>query len=117
MQKLKTILSLLLLGAFLTSCASHSSQYYFGTYSEAEKLYGQGQYEKAIGKYQAYLGENPQGNMAAIAEYYIAKSDVALGKSEEAKTGFQKVIDRYPKTSWAGFAQKQLDGMGSQKKA
>jgi len=84
---------------------------------QAEKLYQKGQYEKAIEKYKEYLSSNPHGNMAAIAQYYIAKSYVALNKSLEAREEFQKVIDRYPKADWASFSKTQLENLDPVKKA
>ena len=94
----------------LTSCAHHrgAENYYFGNYSEAERLYQKGQYEKAIQKYTAYRDENPEGNLAVISEYYIAKSHAALGHNDEAKSLFQKIIKEHPDMVWANFSETQL---------
>jgi len=114
MKTFRSIVGLLMLAILLTSC-SHFQETSFGPYSDAEKLYQSGKYEKAIEKYQEYLGTNPQGNMAAIAEYYTGKSYAALSKPEEAKVAFQRVIERYPDTSWADFSKTQLDNLGAAK--
>ncbi len=99
---------LLPVALLLVSCAHRSQNFYFGNYSEAERLYGKGQYEKAIEKYQAYRDENPQGNLAVIAEYYMAKSYEALGKKEEAKNHYQEIVKNHPDLVWANFSETQL---------
>ena len=115
-RKLFLLLGISLL---LVSCAhkkGNVDRFYFGPYSEAEKLYGKGDYEKAIVKYQAYIDENPEGNLAVISEYYIAKSHAALGHADQAKTIYQEIIEKHPDLVWAKFAEtqlKELDGKSS----
>jgi len=92
-----------------SSCSRHSSeQFYFGSYSEAEQLYNKGQYAKAIEKYQNYVDDNPEGNLAVISNYYIAKSHAALGHADQAKEIYQKIIKEHPDLVWANFAETQL---------
>ncbi len=98
-----------LLGVLLASCASSSPKYSFGPYSEAETFYKKGNYPKAIEKYQEYLVVHPQGNLAAIAEYYIAKSHVLSGDKDKARDGFEHVVKNFPGTSWAEFSKDQLE--------
>lgn len=93
----------------LASCAFRSPGHSFGPYSEAEAFYKNGNYPKAVEKYQEYLSANPQGNMAAIAEYYIAKSQAASGDTVKARESFERVAEKYPQTSWAAFAKEQLE--------
>ena len=93
-----------------TSCAFHHSSrnFYFGNYSEAEQFYNKGQYEKAIQKYQAYIDENTEGNLAVISQYYMAKSHAALGHKDEAKALYQQIAQKYPDLVWANFSKTQL---------
>lgn len=98
-----------LLGVVLASCASSPSKHSFGPYSEAEIFYKKGDYPKAIEKYQEYLAANPQGNLAAIAEYYIAKSYLASGDMVNARKDFERVVEQFPGTSWADFAKENLE--------
>ncbi|OGW80277.1 MAG: hypothetical protein A2Z83_02585 [Omnitrophica bacterium GWA2_52_8] len=115
-MKMRLIISLLLLPVLLLSaCARNPESFYFGNYSEAEKLYNKGNYDKAIEKYQAYIDENPEGNLAIISKYYIAKSYVATGKNENAKKIFQEIVDKYPDLVWANFSQTQLNELKTQK--
>ena len=113
MTKRQRFLGWVLLAGLLASCTSSSSGHYFGTYSAAEQLYSKGKYEAAAKKYHQYLNEKPQGNMAAIAEYYMAKCYKKIGKTEEARTHFQQVMRDYPKTSWADFSKKQIEDLAS----
>jgi len=93
---------------FLGGCAHKSQNFYFGSYSEAERLYGKGEYEKAIAQYQAYREENPEGNLAVIAQYYVAKSYQALGKTDDARQNYNDIIQNHPDLVWANFSKTQL---------
>ena len=100
---------LLIAGLAFSSCAQKTSEtFYFGNYSEAEALYNRGEYEKAIQKYQGYIDENPEGNLALISQYYIARSHAALGRTDEAKRLFQKIVKEHHDTVWANFSESQL---------
>lgn len=109
MRQILSSLVLCLLVLMAPSCAFRGSEsFYFGHYSEAEQLYGKGQYEKAIEKYQAYIDENPEGNLAVISRYYMAKSHAALGHTEEAKKLYEQIAEKYPDLVWANFSKTQL---------
>ena len=109
MKRNKIFSVLALSGLLFASCASGPSKTSFGPYSEAEAFYKGGNYPKAIEKYQKYLAENPQGNLAAIAEYYVAKSYLASGNTGKARESFERVAKKFPGTSWAEFAKEQLE--------
>ena len=98
---------------FLVSCIHGPGTFYFGNYSEAENLFNRGQYERAIQKYQAYIDENPEGNLAVISQYYIARSHLALGHKDEAKDIFQHIVQKYPDIVWARFSETQLKELES----
>jgi len=102
--------SLLLVVMFLASCSVKKGpeHFYFGNYSEAETLYNEGVYEEAIAKYLTYIDENPEGNLAVISRYYIAKSHVALGQSTQARQIFELIIREHPDLVWANFSETQL---------
>ena len=108
MKKTGFFLIWMLLGVMFASCASSSPKHSFGPYSDAENFYKKGNYPKAIEKYQEYLTVNPRGNLAAIAEYFIAKSYVASRDTLKARDGFKRVMERFPGTSWAEFSKEQL---------
>jgi TolA-binding protein len=108
-MKDRSLWLLVLLTLGLASCAHNPESFYFGNYSEAERLYNKGKYQQAIEKYQAYLADNPVGNLAVISQYYIAKSYVALGKTDEAKPLFEKIVKDYPDVVWANFSKTQLN--------
>lgn len=112
----RLLVILIILGAIGFSCArgEKPENFYFGTYSEAEQLYSRAEYEKAIQKYQAYIDENPEGNLAVISHYYIGKSYSALGRTEEARSIFERIIKDHPDLIWANFSETQLKEMQSQ---
>jgi TolA-binding protein len=97
-----------LLVLLLASCSSGPSKHSYGPYSEADVFYRQGNYAKAIGKYQEYLTSNPQGNLAATAAYSVGKCYLATGDTAKARESFAEVTRKYPGTSWAAFAQDHL---------
>ncbi len=111
------VLALILVFSFLTASCAHkkgnAERFYFGPYSEAEKFYSKGEYEKAIQKYQAYIDENPEGNLAVISQYYIAKSHAALGQQDQARTIYQEIAQKHPGLVWAKFAETQLKELNS----
>lgn len=102
------ILLLALSLGFSTGCIRRSQNFYFGHYSDAERYYTKGEYEKAIEKYQAYRDENPEGNLAVIAQYYMAKSYQALGKTDEARAAYEQIKKEHPDLVWANFSETQL---------
>jgi len=107
MKKTRLFAAVALLSVLFASCAFHTKRS-FGPYSDAENFYNKGNYSKAIEKYQEYLAGNPQGTLAAIAEYYIAKSYKASGDMAKAREGFERVTRQFPGTSWAAFSKEQL---------
>ena len=117
MKRTGLFLGVAFLSVTVSSCSFGSSQRAFGPYSEAETFYRQADYSKAIGKYQEYLAANPQGNLAASAEYYIAKSYAASGDKGKALESFVRVTENFPKTSWAAFAKEQLETLGDTAKS
>lgn len=114
MKKFKAFVLVLGLPVLLAACA-HFSETSFGHYSEAEKYYAKGDFKKAIAEYGDYLKQEPEGNMAIIARYYIAKSRAALGNVEEARADYQGIIEKYPKSDWARFSKTRLEELAAQK--
>lgn len=106
LKGLPPIFLLLLLG----SCRS-SPAFDFGAYSEAEHWYEKGEYRKAVEKYEEYLRENPEGNMAVISHYYRAKSYEGLGEREKAKEIYAEIVKEYPDLIWANFSKTRLEEM------
>ncbi len=108
MKRTQVFATGLILACLSLSCASRSVSS-FGPYSAAETYDSKGNYSKAIEHYQEYLTANPQGSLAPIAEYYIAKSYAASGDQDQARGGFERVVSQFPDSSWADFATEQLD--------
>lgn len=91
----------------IAGCQNRPS-FQFGAYSQAEKFYEKGKYEKAIAKYEEYIRENPRGNMAAIAYYDMAKCYEALKRYERAREIYQKITQEYSGLVWVDFAKARL---------
>ncbi len=111
MTSFKKIIAFFLLTIIISGCINRGRRegdYYFGSYSEAEIFYNRKEYQKAIQRYQSYIDENPEGNLAVISQYYIAKSHLALGRTDEAKALFSKILSEHPDMVWANFSEGQL---------
>ena len=104
------VLSLFL--SFL-GCRTTDEGFNFGAYSQAEKFYEKGKYDKAIEKYQEFLRENQEGNMGVIAQYYMAKSYEGLGRIPEARELYEKIAKENPKLMWADFSKDRLKELNS----
>ena len=97
----------------IAGCAHNPDQFYFGNYSEAERFYAKGQYDRAIQKYQSYIDENPEGNLAVIAAYYMGRSHQALGHIDEAKIIYESIVNNHKDLVWANFSETQLKELAS----
>lgn len=78
------------------------------TWDEAEQLFNQKDWKKAILSYQQYRDKNPKGKRLAEATYKMGVSFQELGKKDEAKAFFDEVIEKFPKSSVARKAQYRL---------
>lgn len=111
---IKRIFLIAFVGCFLLSgCLRSPARHQFGDYSNAEKYYAEGKYEKAIDSYQKYVDRNDDGNLSIIARYYIAKSYVALQKPDEAKKYFNVIVNQYPDLIWAELSKEQINNLDS----
>jgi len=107
MKNIKFFALILCLPILFSACATFAPTT-FGSYSEAEGAYAKGNYDKAIEKYHEYLVENPDGNMAIISQYYIARCYSEKGDTDRAKQGYEDVIRKYPKSDWAAFSKERV---------
>ncbi len=99
----------------LTGChrTRTTPSFNFGAYSEAEHSYQKGYYDKAVEKYKEYIRENPEGNMAVISEFYMAKSYEAMGQANEAQEIYEKIVKENPRLVWAEFSKTRLQELQS----
>lgn len=110
MRRRGALLGVILAAVFLfNACAHRGDSFYFGAFSDGEQYFNKGEYEKAVEKYQAYIHENPEGNLSIISRYYIGKSYLALGETDKAKEAFELIVRDYPEQVWANFAKTQLE--------
>ena len=95
----------------LLGCQHGFEGVYFGSYSDAEALFKRHQYAHAIQKYQAYIDENPESDLAVTSSYYMARSYAALGRTDEARALFEKIIQEHPDYVWANFSETRLKNL------
>lgn len=79
-----------------------------GVFDIAESYYEKKDWKQAILNYQKYRDENPKGGKLADATYKIGVSFQELGLREEAKTFYDEVISKYPKSEEARRAKNRL---------
>lgn len=107
----KSLFALLVSSVLLCGCLHMPMRHDFGNYSNAERFYSEGKYQKAIESYQKYIDEQPEGNLAIVAKYYIAKSYAALNEKDKAKTGFEAIAQQYPDLIWAELSKEQIKNL------
>ena len=110
-NSLKYISAFLGVAFVFCGCLHMPMRHDFGNYSNAERFYSEGKYEKAIDSYQKYINEQPDGNLTIISRYYIAKSQVALKQTDKAKSGFESIIQQYPDLIWAELSKEQIKSL------
>lgn len=61
------------------------------------RIYREGQYEKAITGFTAFLEKYPNSDLADNAQFWVGESYMALKQFEQAILAYQEVIKKYPK--------------------
>jgi TolA-binding protein len=79
-----------------------------GNFAEAENLFKNKEFKKAIVKYQAYRDKSPKGKDAAEATYKIGVCFAELGMKRDAKEFYQETLDNYPSSPSAKKAKYRL---------
>ena len=82
-----------------------------GSFDVAEELFEQKDWKKAILNYQKYRDNNPKGKNLAEATYKMGVSFQELGMKDEAKTFYEEVAAKYPKSDQARKAKTRLKNL------
>ncbi|MNT30620.1 tol-pal system protein YbgF [compost metagenome] len=94
------------------SQAEHASrQVKKDVYDAAQDYFKQKDWKQAILNYQKYRDENPKGKTFADATYKIGVAFQELGMKEEARTFYDEVVTKFPKTEEAKRAKVRLKGL------
>lgn len=81
------------------------------SFETAEDLFAQKEWKKAVLNYEKYREEYPKGKQVATATLKIGVSFQELGLKDEAKTFYEEVISRFPKSDEAKRAKIRLKGL------
>lgn len=81
------------------------------TYESAEGFFEKKDWKQAILNYQKYRDDNPKGGKFADATYKIGVSFQELGMRDEAKTFYDEVVSKFPKSEEARRAKIRLKGL------
>jgi TolA-binding protein len=76
---------------------------------EAEKLFEEKNWKKAIQSYQKYRETNPRGRHWALSTYKIGVAFQELGMKSEARAFYEEVIEKLPKDPSSKKAQFRLN--------
>ncbi|WP_413575878.1 tetratricopeptide repeat protein [Bdellovibrio sp. HCB290] len=82
-----------------------------GSYEVAQEHFNKKDWKQAILSYQKYRDESPKGTHFADATYKIGVSFQELGMKDEAKTFFDEVLSKFPKSDEARRAKIRLKGI------
>lgn len=77
-------------------------------YQVAEEKFDQKNWKEAILDYEKYRKQNPKGKQFAMATYKIGVSFEELGMADEAKSFYEEVLSKFPKTKEADKASTRL---------
>lgn len=80
-------------------------------YELAQDHFSNKDWKQSILSFQKYRDENPKGSKFADATYKIGVSFQELGMNDEAKTFFDEVVSKFPKTEEARRAKIRLKGL------
>lgn len=67
-------------------------------YQAAHNLLKSGKYQEAIGGYQDFLKQYPNGTYAPEAQYWLGEAWYVLGNYPSALQAYQAVLDNYPQS-------------------
>lgn len=81
------------------------------SYESAQDFFNKKDWKQAILNYQKYRDESPKGKNFADATYKIGVSFQELGMKDEAKTFFDEVVGKFPKSEEARRAKVRLKGL------
>lgn len=79
-----------------------------GPFNTGEDEYAKGNWGEAILSYMKYREQNPTGKRYAEATFKIGYAFQQMGKSAQAKSFYQEVVNRFPGTPHAKKANSQL---------
>ncbi len=91
-----------------TPAAATSKKNYLET---AQDHFAQKEWKKAILNFEKYREDSPKGKQVAEATYKIGVCFQELGLKDEAKTFFEEVIARFPKSEDSKRAKIRLKGL------
>ncbi|MBV2167727.1 MAG: tetratricopeptide repeat protein [Bdellovibrio sp.] len=80
-------------------------------YESGQDFFSKKDWKQAILNYQKYRDDNPKGGKFADATYKIGVSFQELGMNEEAKTFYDEVVSKFPKSEEARRAKIRLKGL------
>lgn len=81
------------------------------TYEVAKEFFDKKDWKQAILNFQKYRDDNPKGAKLPDATYKIGVSFQELGMKDEAKTFYDEVQEKYPKSEEARRAKIRLKGL------
>lgn len=70
-------------------------------YQEAFRLLKQGEYDKAISAFNAFLGNYPQSQYSENAQYWMAEAFFVTRRYNEAITEYMELVSNYPQSQKA----------------
>lgn len=93
------------------AAAGNSQKGAKGSFEQAQELFKQKDWKRAILGYQKYRDDNPKGKSLAEATYRIGYSFQELGLKEEAESFYKELIVKYPKSEEAKKAKVKLKSL------
>lgn len=80
-------------------------------YEAGQEFFTKKDWKQAILQYQKYRDESPKGSHFADATYKIGVAFQELGMKDEARTFYDEVINKYPKSEEARRSRTRIKGL------
>jgi len=90
-----------------SSAAAYDSDYYYALCAFRERRWAE-----TLTRFTGFLRTHPDGQAVPEGHFRIAEALQALGRPDDAITRFQRIVDEFPSTEWAGYAAERLAAAG-----
>jgi len=95
-----------------TALAPSSAAAYYSDYYYALCAFRERRWAETLTRFTTFLRTYPDGQAVPEGHFRVAEALQGLGRPDDAITRFQRVVNEFPSTEWAGFATERLAAAG-----
>ena len=102
------VLAGMLLAVCVVGCSTTGQYSIDKNYTLGRKYYEAGRYQKAIEYYLQHTGDHPDSLLNEVVFYHLGRSYQQLEDYKNARTYYQRLMDKYKGGFWADLASKEM---------